>query len=507
MTTDKGNAGGPPLSRRRVLKLTGKGVAAAAVVVGAGAGGYELGRSGGSKPGPAKPLDRDVQRFRTRPDLKPPTLQVTDRGADPSLGYVVLTSTHRGEQEHSKTGGVLLADLAGQVVWFMPRDRVARDLKVQTYRGEPVLTWWEGGSTNGVGKGLGIILDKNYREVARIRGGNHLSADLHELTLTPDDTALITAYRRTTADLRPVGGARSAPVYDCVIQEIDVAGGKVLYEWHSLDHVPIEETKAKLEGPTFDYFHLNSIDMEPDGNLLISARNTWCLYKIDRGTGEVLWRMGGKHSDYRMGPGTAYAWQHDARRHPDGTISVFDNAADPPVQPYSRGLVLAVDDRARTVVLRHEYIHPTKLLAGSQGNVQLLPGGGAFIGWGAEPYFSEYDASGRLVLDGLLARDEHSYRAFRKPWTGRPTDRPAVVTEPVEKQTHRVYVSWNGATEVARWQALAGSGDSFAPVGSVPRYGFETRFNVRTRAPQLVVEGQDDSGKPLGRSAPVDLRG
>ena len=114
---------------------------------------------------------------------------------------------------------------------------------------------------------------------------------------------------------------------------------------------------------------------------------------------------------------------HDARTHADGTLSVFDDEGDPPEAKQSRGLVLAVDDGARVVSERTQYFHPGKhLLAGSQGSTQYLPGGDVFIGWAAEPYYTEFQQDGTLVLDGRFSTGS-SYRAFLL-WLDRDANRP-----------------------------------------------------------------------------------
>src|SRR5204863_9360513 len=115
---------------------------------------------------------------------------------------------------------------------------------------------------------------------------------------------------------------------------------------HSLGHVALDESSEpppKKRSQPDDYFHVNSIDVDTDGNLLVSARNTHAVYKLKRRTGAILWRLGGKRSDFAMGPGTRFAWQHDARRRPDGTVSLFDNEAAPQVRAQSRGLVLRLN--------------------------------------------------------------------------------------------------------------------------------------------------------------------
>src|SRR5205807_3943536 len=160
-----------------------------------------------------------------------------------------------------------------------------------------------------------------------------------------------------------------------------------------------------------------SIDEDTDGNLLVSARNTHAVYKVDRRTGRILWRLGGKRSDFTMGPGTRFAWQHDARRRPDGTITLFDNEAAPQAGPQSRGLVLRLDLRRKRAILVRSLVHRPRLLAATQGNVQLLPDGHYFVGWGARPYLTEFDPDGRVLFDARFGYRDDSYRAYRFRWT------------------------------------------------------------------------------------------
>jgi hypothetical protein len=147
--------------------------------------------------------------------------------------------------------------------------------------------------------------------------------------ISPQNTALITIYDAVPKDLSALGGKKDALAIQGIVQELDIETGKLLFEWRSLDHVSLEESYAKpgqdLDYPGIDYLHINSIDVDHDDNLLVSARKISAVYKIDRETGEILWRLGGKKSDFEMGRGTRFAYQHDARRLPDGTISIFDN--------------------------------------------------------------------------------------------------------------------------------------------------------------------------------------
>jgi hypothetical protein len=247
------------------------------------------------------------------------------------------------------------------------------------------------------------------------------------------------------------------------------------------------------------------VDEDADGNVLISARNTWTVYYVKHRTGDIMWRLGGKRSSFRLSPNARFAWQHDARFQPKHRISVFDNEAAPKEASLSRGLVLTLDMRHKSARVAHQYTHPTPpLLAGSQGNTQLLPNGRAFVGWGQMPYFSEFAPGGRLVFDGRFHDPDESYRAFRFLWTGSPSYPPSVAVRAAGQHSSIVYASWNGATRVARWQVLAGPTEDAAltPVGSpVARTGFETAIEADNDGPWFAVQALDAYGNALGTSS------
>jgi hypothetical protein len=258
-------------------------------------------------------------------------------------------------------------------------------------------------------------------------------------------------------------------------------------------------SSAKQTGGAWDYFHANAVDLDADGNLLVSARNTHAVYKVDRRTGKVLWRLGGKRNDFARGPGVHFAWQHDVRRQPDGTITLFDNGAAPPVEKLSRALVLRVDERAKQATLLRSYSLPG-LLSPHQGNLQVLPDGHAFVDWGGLPYFAEFSRGGDLLFEAHMNPGSDTYRAFRTPWVGRPTTDPALALRPHGDHV-TVYASWNGATEVDRWQVRAGPTRlRLRAVASARRTGFETAIDVRTELPYLSVVALDRRGRILGTS-------
>jgi hypothetical protein len=318
---------------------------------------------------------------------------------------------------------------------------------------------------------------------------------MHEFLITRRNTALMTLSHRVRV--------KSRSVLEGALQELDLRTHRVLYEWHSIDHVPLVESYYRLpRNPdrTYDYFHINSIDVDHDGNLLISARNTHTVYKLDRRTGRIIWRLGGKRSDFELGRGVRFGWQHDARRRPDGTLTLFDNAAAPKLRRQSRGIVLRVDERRRRVTLLHSFVHAPPLVSVDQGNMQKLSDGNYLVGWGHQPYVTEFGPHGKTLLDLRFARaGADTYRAYRFPWIGRPRSRPAIA---VEGST--LYASWNGATEIRSWQVLGGPEKrKLRPLLTVPKTGFETALALPDEAAWVAVRALDRLGRSLARSAVV----
>jgi Arylsulfotransferase (ASST) len=479
-------------TRRRFLGAAAATAAAAGIGVGSFYGYEQL--SGGAS--------EHVHRFVSRPDLSPPLISVRQQDLSPGNGFVFLAPAG-GAGQH----GPLILGGDGEPVWFdpLPGGAKAMNFRVQRYRGEPVLTWWQGRIANGYGQGHYVIANRSYQVLARFTAGEGYFGDLHEFQLTERGSALVTSYRVVSADLRAVGGPPAGELVDSAVQEIDVATGRVLFHWSGIGRIALSESyRTYSPGSPFDYLHLNSIDVGPDGNLLVSARHTWSLYELNRRDGEIVWRLGGKQSDFRLGAQTRFAWQHDARWRSRSTITLFDDGAQPKVESQSRGLVLRVDRGAGTVALAHEYVHPTGLLAVAQGSFQSLPDGDVFVGWGTEPYYSEFSAGGRLRLDARFVDDqESSYRAYRHPWTGRPRQRPALRVERHGAAT-TLWVSWNGATDVASWQVDAGAHPArLQRFHQAPRAGFETTIRLSSAPRYLAVSALDRTGRALGSSETV----
>ena len=487
-------------------------VAIALVATGAGPAAWLLTRDGdGREPSPTA---ADVLRFHSRPQLDPDRVLVTvpPRGRV-APGYVFL-AVKRGPGQD----GPQIVDDHGHVVWFRPAPphNAVTGFRVQRYRGQPVLTWWQGRTRYGHGMGEYVILDRHYRQIARVRAGHGYMGDHHEFQLTPRGTAYMSVYAPRRADLSAVGGRRDGAIFESIVQEVDVASGRVVWEWRSTDHLPVSEgvTPPKADRP-HDYFHVNSVDEDSDGNLLISARNMHAIYAVSKRSGRVLWRLGGKRSDFRMGLGATFHFQHDAEWLSGGassrraTISLFDNEATPPTADQSRGLVLRLDMRARTARVVREYRHPDKPLSIAEGNMQTLFGGDVFVGWGPQRHVSELSPGGRLLFDLVVPPRADSYQAFRFRWHGEPLDRPALAARRSGGAGSRgratAWASWNGATELRGWQLLAGDEpDALLPLGDpVPRRNFETTLRARTDAKYVAVSALDAAGRQIGASRAI----
>jgi len=465
--------------------------------------------SAAAAPAPA-PGARAAYSFVSRPDLRPPRLSVSVSASPAGVPPYILLANKPYQGPPVGQEGLMITQRDGEIVWFSPiTTGQVLDFDVQSYRGKPVLTWWHGVTGRTFGQGNCYIADSSYSLIATVRAGNGLMADMHEFNLTDQGTALVDAYRQHTADLSPLGGRANGTVVSGVVQEIDIATGDVVFEWDSLDHVPVTETKAKFSGGTpddpFDYFHINSIAVAPDGDLLVSSRHTWTVYKIGRRDGGIRWRLGGKKSDFTLGPGAAFEWQHHVRAHGADLLTVFDNASSPPEEAQSRGLILRLDTQHMHATLVRAFTNPAGgLLADNQGSMQLLPGNRAFVGWGAQPYFTEFDADGSVLLNGHLPIGDQSYRAFTAQWTGHPTDAPALAVRANPARGVAAYVSWNGATEVAWWRVHGGRRQSSLTVlAELAKSGFETVIPANSAGPYFAVTAHDSSGSLIGQSAIV----
>jgi hypothetical protein len=369
----------------------------------------------------------DSPALAAEPTSPPPVTILT---SSPFIGRGDIFITPTGDRASYANGPEIL-DTHGNVVWFhpIPQGQTAADFRTQTYRGRPVLTWWQGTGLGGLSSGTDYIYDDEFQQLATVSAGNGLSADGHEFLITPWNTALILAYTTATADLTSIGGAADQTVIDGVVQEIDIATGRVLFQWNSQDHVPYSQSEQPLpSSPStpWDWFHINAVHLDTDGNLLIDARDTWTTYKVNRFTGNIIWQLGGKDSSFalRAAPGQTldsaneiFAWQHDPEALGNDTYTFFDNeSSGTPLLPYSRTVTVKLNEWTHTATLVNSNNQPEGLSAASQGNAQTTGDGDLFVGWGALPYFSEFDPFGRLIFNAELPAGVNTYRAYLLPW-------------------------------------------------------------------------------------------
>jgi hypothetical protein len=294
------------------------------------------------------------------------------------------------------------------------------------------------------------------------------------------------------------------------VQSIDIASGAVRSQWNSLDHVALRD--SYLPPPktpaAWDAFHLNSVDEEAAGGLLLSARSTWAVYQLQPGSQALQWTLGGKHGTLRVAPGARMAWQHNAVLHPDGTLTAFDDETRPGASDQSRGVQLRLGGGSRPVTVLHSFEHATAITSASQGSLQELPGGRWLVGWGQVPYISEYAGNGSLLFDAHLPFAAGSYRALAYPWQGTPAHAPAVAATVLGAQSTAVYASWNGATGVAAWRVLAGTRrDQLYDFTTVPRGGFETQVLLEDPERYVEVQALGANGRTLASSPLITSTG
>jgi hypothetical protein len=479
---------------------------------------------------PAAAAGEGTVSFVSAPKLNPPAMTVnrSSRGQAPGFLFAAVFQNKFLSPPLTGQGGPMILDNQGRYVWLQPADATKApdtlNLQVQRYKGKPVLSYWNGTVKNtGEMRGTWHVLNDRYKEIATIpTGENGWDPSGHELYITKSGTALTTGYKYLEhRDLTAAGGGTDQTLLDSGIIEYNLATGKIVKEWSADQHIPLTEsqTRTNPNNPNaYDPWHINSIDVDADGNYLVSMRNTWAIYKIDSKTGQILWTLGGKNSSFAVPDDLAFAFQHDARWRGKNQISIFDNdccgfipqpsgpplAAPPIHRPNSRGLTMNVDEANKTVSMASDR-KLRDLVSGTQGNNQLLPNGNTLIGWGQQPFFSEFSKTGKLLLDVRLPDPDESYRVYRYPWVGHPAGKPTVKASPVGSKKTRVFVSWNGATEVTAYRVLAGPSSRKLAVAAkaAKRQGFETTITVKNAGPIVQVLALDKKGLVLGKSKAV----
>jgi hypothetical protein len=440
-------------------------------------------------------------------------------------GYIFTGPKVDGPRPKGTFVGPLVSDNRGRPIWFVnyPGQTHATDVRVQTYKGQKVLTYWVGRSAPGnpgVGVGTDLILNSHYQVIKRVHSHAREAADQHEFQITKRGTAIVVSYQIARRDLSKHGGSDHQAVYDCVVQEVNLQNGKLGFVWHSIRHVPVTKSylpipKAGHANVPFDYFHINSVNFDRDGNVVISGRHTFAVYKVDYKTAKTIWTLGGKSSTFKLPRGARFSWQHNAVPLGRHIYRIFDNnwsrIPPKPKNKVSKVLWIKVHPKAKTAnLVRKPLIHPSgKVLAGSQGNAQTLGKGHVFVGWGDADRISEFNAKGKMLFNAQFpahpAKDLfiNTYRAYRFPWVGKPTGHPRLhLSAPGGRQQFDVV--WNGATRVVKWRINGGSSPKkMHLLGTTLWRGLDTAFRL-SRAPAYVqVTAVNRGGHVIARTGVV----
>ncbi len=462
--------------------------------------------------------------FVTEPSLRPPMLHRDGPTLAGRLapGYILTTNFYNlNYPPLVGQSGPLILDRHLQPVWFrpVPEKVVASNLSPQTYEGQPALAWWQGVVTNtgSTESGEDVVVNRHYQTVARLKGADGWVLTLHALTISGVD-AWVTANKNVARNLSAYGGAYNGALIDSAVQEYNLKTGKLLRTWDALDHIPPGDSYATVptNGFPWDTYHVNALDLN-GGTFLVSMRNTWAAYLVNIATGRIEWTLGGKRSSFEFGPGAAFQWQHDVAfapgstaAGPRSTITMFDDhccqltggGTSVPATGPSRGLVLDLDQRTRTATLVAQYPGGDEFETEYMGDTQPLSNGNVFVGWGSEPYFSEYSSSGQRLLEGHFPGSDLSYRETLDPWVGQPLTPPVGAARQQGGRT-TVYASWNGATRVVSWRVLAGpSASQLSAVASAAKSGFETAIPLAHSYTSFELQALDAQGRAIGSSRP-----
>ncbi len=286
-----------------------------------------------------------IQHYISAPALQPSSVKIVTAAKPTAAPGDLFLAPYQGKG----MAGPMITDQAGNLIWFhpLPANTAATNFQVQQYQGKPVLTWWQGRILEvGFGQGETIIANDAYEQIARIRAGNGYRQDLHEIRLMPDGTAWIDAFDPIKMNLSSLHGLSNGVLTDSVIEKIDIKTGLVMWEWHAVraraaERIPQPRPQSQL--PLGLHPHQLGRSRASSNDLLLSSRNTWTVYDVDLHSGAIRWRLGGSHSSFKGPSSTRFYWQHDAEFQPGGVISVFDNAANPPKEKQSRGLLLSLN--------------------------------------------------------------------------------------------------------------------------------------------------------------------
>ena len=353
-------------------------------------------------------------------DFPKPVITVSD---NPSSGGIFLVTFHMFVVPNSigyvptDEQYLMILDNTGMPVYYKPLTAMSTDFKMQP---NGHLTYYDGVAEEF------LEMDSSYAVVNSYSAGNGYITDLHELLLLPNRHALLLAQDTEDMDMSKLvtGGYPFATIIGSVIQELD-QNKNVVFQWRSLDYIPVTECNTQdLTAAQIDYIHSNALDVDTDGNILLSSRHTQEITKIDRQSGKIIWRLGGKGNQFAFtNDPVGFSEQHSIHRTSTGTLLLFDDG-NLHTPPFSRAVEYTMDTVAKTVTQVWQFRHSPDIASVAMGSVQRLPNGNTLIGWGAtsSAAVTEANPDGSVALEFQLPDNVVSYRAFRFPWNGTSTD-------------------------------------------------------------------------------------
>lgn len=259
-------------------------------------------------------------------------------------------------------------------------------------------------------------MDLNYNIVDSFTCGNGYPTDEHELKIMNNGHAFLMSYDRQIMNMSQVvpGGNPNATVIGLIIQELD-ENKNVVFQWRSWDHFILTDAPhVDYTAAVVDYVHGNAIELDTDGNLMISTRHFSEITKISRTTGNIIWRLGGPRNQFTfVNDPAGFSYQHDIRRIANGNITLFDNG-NYHSPPYSRAVEYKLDEVNKTATLIWQFRRTPDIFGFAMGNAQRLHNGNTLISWGAtSPAITEVTPSGAIALEISLPQDEFTYRTYK----------------------------------------------------------------------------------------------
>ncbi|UCD51024.1 MAG: aryl-sulfate sulfotransferase [Phycisphaerales bacterium] len=363
-------------------------------------------------------------------DFPPVTTHVYDSNAI-GKGYIYMAVA----AEVEGTGYYLMIlENDGTPVWFKElTDDYSYDFKLQCNGLPTYAQFLHHHSYTGGGDVVHMVMDPDFGEIESIQMGNGYTAEAHDFQMLPNGHVLLFGYYLTQMDLSALveGGYPNALVSGGVVQELD-ADRDVVFQWRTWDHYSLEEMSwRRADRPIVSQFHLNTINMDVDGNILL-ATPVW-VKKIDRQTGEIIWHLGGDENEFAFvgvdhEEASGHFGGHAFYRLGNGNVLIYDGGNRDGTRS-SKVHEYKLDEESKTAEFVWTYTPDPPVYGWHRGNAQRLPNGNTFIGWGGDgsdhgPACTEVTPEGEKVFELFFDHPSvESYRAFRLPL---PTDTPRV---------------------------------------------------------------------------------